>query len=176
MSVEITFGQDEAQGLVAKGTSLWEAARRLGVSLRADCQGRGECDTCAMLIIQGAELLSPANQFELTMLGQERLDAAERLACQTKLDKTGEVIVRRAPIPAVSFGNKKESGKAFRDLPLKQQVGAFIELEATTISEAVNALREKSNALVAKFLNLKPQEPGATPEDKGERNAPAGNS
>jgi ferredoxin len=173
MSVEITFELDAGHGLVAVGTSLWEAAKRLGVSLPADCKGRGECDTCALVIIQGAELLSPANEFELKILGPERLGAAERLACQTKLDKTGEVVVRQAPLAATA-GKKAESGKALRDLTLKQQVGAFIELEATKISEAVNALRGQSNALVEKFLNLKPQKAAST--HHSDRDAPPPNS
>jgi ferredoxin len=61
MSVEITFEVDEGHGLVAEGTSLWDAAKRLGVRLPADCNGRGECDGCAVLINRGSELLSPAN-------------------------------------------------------------------------------------------------------------------
>jgi ferredoxin len=161
MSVEITFEVDDGHGLVAEGTSLWEAAKRLGVSLPADCKGCGECDTCTLVIVRGAELLSPANEFEMKILGPERLGVAQRLACQTKLDKTGEVVVRRAKIAATAR-KKAESGKAFRDLPLKQQVGAFIEVEATKISEAVNALRGQSNALVEKFLNLKPQKSDST--------------
>src|ERR1700687_649353 len=144
MSVEITFETDDCHGLVAVGTSLWEAARRLGVSLPAECNGCGECDTCAVVVIQGAELVSPVNEFELKMLGAERLGAAARLACQTKLNKPGEVVVRQAPI-ALTASRKTESGKAFRDLPLKQQVGAFIEEQANTISEGVNTLRVRSN-------------------------------
>ena len=174
MTVEITFEQDGGNGLVAQGTSLWEAARRLGVRLRADCKGQGECDACAVLIIQGAELLSPVVDAEQKILGPERLEKAERLACQTTLDRTGVVVVRPVPI-AASAGKKQEPQTAFRDLPLKKQIGTLIEIEATTISEAVNALRGKSNAMIEKFLNLKPGKTVSRQSHNGEGNATAGN-
>jgi len=173
MSVEITFEQEGGNGLVAEGISLWDAARRLGVSLRADCNGRGECDACAVIIIQGADLLSPINECEQKMLGMERLSALQRLACQTKLDKTGEVVVRAAPI-TLGADQSKESGKAFRQLPFSQQVGAFIELQANTMSEALNTLRGQSNVLVAKFLNLQGKETGSKQRPSGEGNTPTG--
>ena len=173
MSVEITFEQDGGTGLVAEGISLWEAARRLGVGLRADCNGRGECDACAVMIIKGAELLSPASECEQKILGTERLGEIQRLACQTKLEKTGEIIVRAAAI-AVS-DQKRDSGKASGALPFSQQVGAFIETQATTITEGMNTLRGKSNALVAKFLNLRSKDTGAAQSVDGKRKTPAGN-
>jgi ferredoxin len=158
MSIEVTFEEDGGSGLVAAGASLWEAAKRLGVGLRADCKGLGECEGCALQIIQGADSLSPATEAELKVLGAERLLAGQRLACQTVLTKTAAVIARVVP-QAESDGQKQQSDKA---LPLKQQIGAFIETEANRISEAVNMLRGKSNELVEKFLNLQPKEPDST--------------
>ena len=67
MSVEIRFEPDGPSGLVAEGTSILDAARRLGFQI-PDC---GECDaTCAIKIITGAPLLSgltdgERQQFEL---------------------------------------------------------------------------------------------------------------
>src|SRR5882724_6482725 len=115
MSVEITFEQDGGSGLVAEGSSLWEAARRLGVGLRADCRGRGECDACAVLIIKGPELVSPAKEAEYKILGAERVASGQRLACQTTLVKPGAVTARALPV--VESAGKSE--KAFSSLPLK---------------------------------------------------------
>ncbi len=44
MSVNVKFGDEEHRGVIAEGTYLWEAAKRLGVHLPAECEGRGECD------------------------------------------------------------------------------------------------------------------------------------
>lgn len=147
---------------------MWDAARRLGVAVRADCKGLGECEGCALQIIQGADSLSPATEAELKVLGAERLLAGQRLACQTILIKSAAVIARVVP-PADGDGQQQSSGKG---LPLKQQIGAFIETEANAISEAVNMIRGKSNELVEKFLNLQPKEPDST--SQGGKGTPSG--
>ena len=173
MSVEITFEGDGGHGLVAVGTSLWEAAKRLGVHLPADCNGRGECDACAVLVIAGAELLSPANDDERKVLGAQLLGTQHRLACQTTLDRTGAVAVRLAP-EGLCTEKQKEAGKVFRKLPLSSRVGALIELQAIAVTEAANALREKSNALIEKFLNLQSQTTNAPKEPDGKGDSHAG--
>jgi ferredoxin len=162
MSIEITFEQEGGSGLVAAGSSLWDAAKRLGVGLRADCKGRGECDACAVMIVKGAELLSPPKECEYKILGGERVVNGERLACQTTLVKQGAVTARI--VAEVDPPPQQPSGQ----IPLKQQLGTFIETEATRISEAVNYLRGKSNELVEKFLNLQPKEADSSSQsDKG---------
>ena len=40
-------------GLVAEGAYVWEAAKRMGVRMPAECAGRGECDTCAVTVTRG---------------------------------------------------------------------------------------------------------------------------
>jgi ferredoxin len=159
MTVQITFEPDSHSGLVAEGTYIWEAAKRLGVSVPAECKGRGECDSCVVVIERGADLLSPATSAEEKMLGRDRLEhpgQTERLACQAVLEKQGEITVRLA---LVREGKPKqtESGKTLRGLPFKEKVGALIELEAVTITEALNSVRGGYHALVEKFLNLTPQ-------------------
>src|SRR3954470_16699566 len=98
MSVDIKFQPDEQQGLVAEGTYLWDAAKRLGVRLPAECEGRGECDTCAVVVEQGATLLSSLTEAERERLSPERLAAGERLACQSKIEHGGEVVLRSVPV------------------------------------------------------------------------------
>ena len=75
MSVEIKFEPDGPSGLVAEGTCVLDAAKRLGFHIPADCEGRGECDTCAVKIITGATLLSALTDGERKELSAERLAA-----------------------------------------------------------------------------------------------------
>lgn len=159
MSVQITFESDSGSGLVAAGTYILEAAKRLGVTVPAECRGRGECDSCVVVIVRGAELLAAATSAEEKVLGRERLEhptQAERLACQAIMEKPGEIIVR---LPPVREGEQQPSGFAntLRGLPFKEKVGALIELEAATITEALNSLRGSYHGLIDKFLNLNPQ-------------------
>src|ERR687883_2067486 len=97
MSVDIKFQPEDRNGLVAEGTYLLDAARRLGVALPTECNGRGECDTCAVVIEEGATLLSSLTEAERARLSPERLAAGERLACQAKVERGGEVVLRPVP-------------------------------------------------------------------------------
>jgi ferredoxin len=159
MSVFVTFQEDGGNGLVACGASLWDAAKRLGVGLSADCKGAGECDGCVLQIVRGPDSLSPATAAELKILGAERLLAGERLACQTVLVKNGEVGLKIIP-PTIT------DQRANKTLPFKQQVGTFIESEAKAMSEAVNMIRGKTHELVGKFLNLEQEKPSSTSQKR----------
>jgi ferredoxin len=160
MSVEITFEEDGGSGLVAAGASLWEAAKRLGVRLPADCKGLGQCEGCVVQLIQGGDSLSPATEAEIKILGAERLLAGQRLSCQAILVRPAAVVARAVP-PSGNFD--QPSG---RTLPFKQQLGDFIETEAKAVSAAVNMIRGKSNALVEKFLNLNQEKPAGGSQAK----------
>jgi ferredoxin len=173
MSVAIRFEDEGYSGLVAEGTYLWEAAKRLGVHLPADCNGRGECDTCAVVIVEGAELLFAATDAEQKILGPERLAQRQRLACQTKLKQPGEVVVR--PAPTVEGAGQQKYQKRFRDLPLDQQVSSLIELEANFVSAALNTVRGKYVAFVGQLLNLTSPKNSANQHHEAEGNSPAAN-
>ena len=57
MSVTITFEPSGISGLVAEGTYLIDAARRMGASLGAGCTaGKGECPACVVSIKSGADI------------------------------------------------------------------------------------------------------------------------
>ena len=63
MSVSITFEPSGISGLVAEGTYLIDAARRMGAPLGAGCTaGKGECPACVVSVKTGANLLSQAER------------------------------------------------------------------------------------------------------------------
>lgn len=157
MSVEIRFEPDGPGGLVAEGTYLWAAAKRLGLRVPADCEGRGECDTCAVVVEKGAALLSPLTEAERSHLSPSRLAAGERLACQVKVDTEGAVVVR--PVPAIvraGTANEtvKDVRKEFRQLPLKRKLATLIELEAVTLIQALDAVINVPVMLGEKVMNV----------------------
>src|SRR4051794_7244718 len=100
MSVNVEFAPDGQHGVVAEGTYLWDAAKRLGVRLPAECEGRGECDTCSVIVREGATLLSSLTNAERVRLSPERLAAGERLACQAKVVLAGQLILQPVPVAA----------------------------------------------------------------------------
>ena len=143
MSVDIKFEPEGQGGLVAEGTYLLDAAKRLGVRLPAECKGLGECDTCAVVVETGATLLSSLTESERTRLSPERLAAGERLACQAKVEHGGEVVLRPVPVTEraeTSNETAKDLKKEFRELPLKSKVATLVELEGVTLFQAFDAI------------------------------------
>jgi ferredoxin, 2Fe-2S len=47
------------------------------------CGGKAQCGTCRVRILSGAAALSPVREAERLRLGEEKLSAGLRLACQT---------------------------------------------------------------------------------------------
>jgi len=156
MSVSITFEPSGISGLVAEGTYLIDAARRMGASLGAGCTaGKGECPACVVSVKAGAELLSTPSVVEEKQLGVEHLEQALRLACQTKIENQGEVVVMVATRPQTRKPNDTETEfrTKFSALPLNKKIATLLQLEAITMSEAFDSAIEKPLAFGAKTFD-----------------------
>ena len=156
MSVSITFEPSGINGLVAEGTYLIDAARRMGAPLGAGCTaGKGECPACVVSVKSGADLLSPPSMAEEQQLGPEHLDQALRLACQVKIESHGEVVVMTATRPerVTPVDNGSELTKRFGALPLGKKLATLMQLEAITMSEAFDSAIEKPLAFGSKTFD-----------------------
>jgi ferredoxin len=145
MSVNVEFVPDGHHGVVSEGTYLWDAAKRLGLRLPAECEGRGECDTCAVFVREGATLLSGLTEAERVRLSPERLAAGERLACQTKIERAGDLVLE--PVPVTERQETTEEVKQdlraeFREMPLQQKLATLIELEAIAATQTFRAIAD----------------------------------
>ena len=157
MSVDIKFEPDGNHGIIAEGTYLWEASKRLGVRLPAECDGRGECDTCAVIVKEGATLLSSLTEAERVRLSPERLAAGERLACQTKVEHGGELVL--VPVPVTERKETTEEAvedfrKEFREMPLERKLATLVELEAVTAFETLGAIASLPFTIGEKVMDL----------------------
>lgn len=158
MSIDIKFEPDGRSGVIAEGTYLWDAAKRLGVRLPAECEGRGECDTCAVIVEKGATLLSSLTESERVRLSPERLAAGERLACQAKIERGGEELVLR-PVPVTERQETtqetvKELRREFKELPLERKLATLVELEAVTMFQTLSAIADIPYKIGGKVLDL----------------------
>ena len=158
MSVSITFEPSGLSGVVAEGTYLIDAARRMGVPLGAGCTtGKGECPACLVSVKAGAGLLSPPSVAEQKQLSPEQLDQSLRLACQVKLENHGDVVVMASAAKPGSSGaprdTKSEVRREFGSLPLNQKIATLLQLEAITMSETFDAAIEKPLAFGAKTMD-----------------------
>lgn len=127
-------------GVVAEGTYLWAAVKRIGVRLPAECEGRGECDTCAVVVAEGATLLSGLTDAERKILSPERLAAGERLSCQAKVEHGGDVVLR--PVPVTERAETSEEAardlrEEFRRMPMKKKFATLVGIEADMAYETL---------------------------------------
>ena len=156
MSVSITFEPSGINGLVAEGTYLIDAARRMGAPLGSGCtSGKGECPECVVSVKAGANLLSPPSMVEEQQLGAEQLDQSLRLACQVKIENHGEVVVMNAARPerTAPVDDGSELMKKFGALPLGKKLATLVQMEAVAMSEAFDTAIEKPLAFGSKAFD-----------------------
>jgi ferredoxin len=157
VNVEWKVDGEGRTGLVAEGTYLWDAAKRLGVRLPVECGGRGECDTCAVVVEEGATLLSDLTDAERKRLSPERLAAGERLACQAKAAGTGTLVLRPVPV-AARAETTEETAKDFREefkrMPLRKKLATLAGLEADVAYETLVRAVDIPFDLFGKGLDL----------------------
>ena len=156
MSVSITFEPSGISGVVAEGTYLIDAARRMGVPLGAGCTiGKGECPACVISVKSGGELLSPPSAAEERDLGADHLTEALRLACQVKIENHGDVVVMIATRPQrpAETDPQTDLSKKFGALPLSKKIAMLMQFEAITASQAFDSALEKPLAFGSKAFD-----------------------
>ncbi|HKZ79255.1 MAG TPA: 2Fe-2S iron-sulfur cluster-binding protein [Pyrinomonadaceae bacterium] len=150
MSVEVTFQPAGISGLVAEGTYLIEAARRMGVRLARDCQGPA-CASCVVYVMSGDSLLSAPTEHETNTLGAQEVAQKQRLACQAIIERDGEIVVQVLP---ARRPDAEDMRKTFGQLPLGQKLITLVQLETITMSEALDEISAKSLSIGEKLTRV----------------------
>jgi len=161
METEIKFEPEGRSGVVAAGTYLFDAAKRLGVEI-PDCERRGESDLCAVQIVSGKNLLSEPTKAELETLGADRFIKGERLACQAKIEGAGEIVVmaeKKKPSTEEAEKEKEkkkveEFRKEFDELPLEKKIAALLELEAVALGETFSFVLNSPFKIFDKLMDV----------------------
>ena len=89
---QVTFEDIGVTVTVPAGTRLIEVSEKVGAGLTYGCR-EGECGTCMMKIVSGAEHLASPSVLEDKVLKDIYAGAADRLACQAQV-LSGHVVVR----------------------------------------------------------------------------------
>jgi 2Fe-2S ferredoxin len=79
---------------VPAGSTLLAALQAAGHDWMHACGAKGRCTTCRIILVSGAEALTPPTASELRYQAAGRLQPNERLTCQTRLPEghaTGRV-------------------------------------------------------------------------------------
>src|SRR5688572_12986615 len=91
--VEIRFEREDQEGIVAVGTYVIDAARRFGIRFDELCDLEKNEHSCSVFVKTGADRLSPETRAESEHFAGNGRRTNERLACQVKIDKPGEVVI-----------------------------------------------------------------------------------
>ena len=116
---------------IAAGTTILDAALAAGISLFHVCGGNARCSTCRVLVIEGAQRLSPPNHKEKLLKDQMKFPPNVRLACQT--------FVTGGPV------------KLRRIIQDETDIGLYVGSAAGTSSQQMGEERE----LVLFFLDIR---------------------
>jgi ferredoxin len=148
MNVSVTFEPSGISGLVAQGTYLIDAAKRMGAPLGVGCMaGKGDCPACVIVVKSGSDLLSLPTSAESKVLGVDGLNESLRLICQAKIEGQGEIVLMvtshrsRQFVPPIDLPSDIE--KKFGELSLNQKIAALLKFEAITMSEALDTVVKK---------------------------------
>lgn len=161
--VVINFESEKREGIIAVGTYLIDAAKRLGIDVECNCKLEGveAANSCAMKISKGSELLSAPTQFEIEQLSSQARKNGERLACQAKIEKAGELTVmsfkKKESEKEKAFEEeelKEQFKKEFEELPLEKKIANLVELEAIALGETFSFILNSPYAAVGKVMDV----------------------
>ena len=115
--VKVIFQPNGRQGEIPTGTTLLEAARRLGVEIESICGGHQTCRKCKVLVEEGdfakfgvvsrADHLTPPGERETDNAAKYNFEANARMSCGCQV--TGDVVIR---VPEESQTRKQVVRKA----------------------------------------------------------------
>ncbi|WP_323757570.1 2Fe-2S iron-sulfur cluster-binding protein [Roseivirga sp.] len=74
--------------------SVLDIIHESGIDWMHACGKKGRCTTCKIIVVEGANQLSPIEETEQLLFDAGKLQSGERVACQAKL--LGDVKVRVA--------------------------------------------------------------------------------
>jgi uncharacterized 2Fe-2S/4Fe-4S cluster protein (DUF4445 family) len=136
--VNILFMPSGLRGQVPVGTSVLQAAQRLGVDLESICGGQGKCRKCQILPQEGefakhginsrADHLSPLTETELHHQSRKRLKGSRRLGCNARI--LGDLVI---DVPEESQQHKQHIAKAVTAYDI--QVQPALHLYTVTLPE-----------------------------------------
>ncbi|MDH7477989.1 MAG: ASKHA domain-containing protein [Candidatus Bathyarchaeota archaeon] len=131
-NVKILFEPEAKKIQTLKGTTVFQAAKDAGVTIRSECDGKGLCGKCRV-IVKKPEDLSELTEPEKKHLSKFDIDEGYRLACQARVLKDTVIVI---PLESgFEFRRIQISGKE-RFLEPKPTVKKFfVALPKPTLSD-----------------------------------------
>jgi len=90
--ITVTFEPEGRRVRVALGTSIFQAAREVGVGIRSECAGEGTCGKCKV-IVKNKNAANEVTDIEREHLSSKEINSGYRLACRTTVKQNITVMV-----------------------------------------------------------------------------------
>ena len=156
--VFVRFDREDAEGVIAVGSYLGDAAKRFGVRLEEECVPDSDQHYCAIEVTEGADLLSDRTGAEKDFLKKEKLGKNWRLSCQTRIEKPGEVVVMTREKEKEMVQEQSEQAdeyrKRFEDLPLEKKMAELVRLESIAFSETLSYIVNSPYKVADKLMDV----------------------
>jgi len=110
-TARVHFVEQDLTTEVPLGTSILDAARKIGAPEGDACGGVCACSTCHVYVEEGDELLSEAEEEEEDILDKAfdvRMES--RLGCQAKIARSGTLKVRISRESIQAYHNEHPDG------------------------------------------------------------------
>ena len=108
--------------------------------------------------MSGHNVLSGPTKAEKEQLLEERRKKGERLSCQAKIEKPGELIImttEKKVEPEVSPEDKREEFRnEFAELPFEEKMARLVELEAIALGETVTYVQNSPYKIAEKIMDV----------------------
>jgi len=159
--VEVKFEREKLEGVVAVGTYVIDAAKRFGIHFDEICFRESDEHHCSVVISSGIDLLSPLTSAEKEYFEKNGRKTNERLACQAKIEKPGEVVImtkkkdKDAAEEAKRDAERNEAyRKEFAEMPLEKQIASLVQLESIALSETVSFIINSPFKIADKVIDV----------------------
>lgn len=172
----VRFEREDAEGLVAVGSYLCDAAKRLGVKFEPECTTDPIEHHCAVEVTEGVSLLSARTSIEKGILKEAGLGKNWRLACHAKIEKAGEIVVMTKEKPKAEEGSEKDQAedyrKRFEELPLEKKMSELVRLESIALSETLSFVINSPYKIADKVMDFMAEFGFKMEKDKKEASKP----
>lgn len=167
--VEVKFDREDLEGVVPAGTYIIDAAKRFGIFFDEPCDVSADSHFCSVVIKSGIDLLSPDTKAETEHFASRSRRTNERLACQVKIEKPGEVVVmteekkekekekektKQAAGSSTDADRDEQYRKDFADMPLEKKIANLVQLESMALGETVSFIINSPFKVADKLMDV----------------------
>ncbi|HLA95092.1 MAG TPA: hypothetical protein VK612_05170, partial [Pyrinomonadaceae bacterium] len=114
---------------------------------------------CAVSVSKGVDLLSSQTSAEQEYFSANKHAKDERLGCQAKIEKPGEVVVMtkesKTAAEEQTQAQKEETyRKEFAELPLEKKISELVQLEAIALSDTLSFMFNSPYKVANKVMDV----------------------